>query len=107
AALDDFFSAPRTDGSRVFGINDFDVYVGTSAGAFLATVLSSGIRARRLFRAALDDEPNFFPARRSDIYRFDWRQGLGILRDVDGVFLSAAGRLVRRNLDLAELVTDF
>ena len=52
----------RGDGSRVFGVNDFDVYVGTSAGAFLATVLASGIRARRLFRAALDDDPNFFPA---------------------------------------------
>ncbi|MGZ3408624.1 MAG: patatin-like phospholipase family protein, partial [Polyangia bacterium] len=80
AALDDFFSAPNSDGSRVFSVNDFDVYVGTSAGAFLATVLASGIRARRLFRAALDDDPNFFPARRSDIYRFDVRQGLGIVR---------------------------
>jgi NTE family protein len=111
AALDDFLSAPqnepRPDGKRIFGVNDFDVYVGTSAGAFLATVLSSGIRARRLFRAALDDDPNFFPARRSDIYRFDFRQGLGILRDVGGVVLSAAARAVRRQLDVAELITDF
>ena len=103
AALDDFFSAPqsgpRAEG-RGFSVNDFDVYVGTSAGAFLATVLASGIRARRLFRAALDDDPNFFPARRTDIYRFDLRQGLGILRDVGGVLLSAAARAVRRNLDL-------
>ena len=107
AALDDFFSAPRSDGSRVFSVNDFDVYVGTSAGAFLATVLSSGIRARRLFRAALDDDPNFFPANRTDIYRFDVRQGLGVLRDVGGVLLSAASRAVRRKLDLSEFITDF
>jgi hypothetical protein len=96
AALDDFLSAPqnepRPDGRRFFGVNDFDVYVGTSAGAFLATVLSSGIRARRLFRAALDDDPNFFPARRSDIYRFDLRQGLGILRDVGGLGRGEGGR---------------
>src|SRR3954471_16407952 len=95
AALDDFFSAPHTDGSRVFSVNDFDVYVGTSAGSFLATVLASGIRARRLFRAALDDDPNFFPASRAEIYRFDVRQALGILRDIGGVLLSAAARGVR------------
>ncbi|MDB4967439.1 MAG: uncharacterized protein JWN44_3128 [Myxococcales bacterium] len=107
AALDDFFSAPRSDGSRVFSVNDFDIYVGTSAGSFLATVLASGIRARRLFRAALDDDPNFFPASRADIYRFDVRQGLGVLRDVGGVLFSAASRFLRRKLDLAELITDF
>src|SRR5437879_10411456 len=106
AALDDFFAPPDpsagngTEAGRTFSVNDFDVYVGTSAGAFLATVLSSGIRARRLFRAALDDDPNFFPARRSDIYRFDVRQGLGILRDLGGVLLSAASRTVRGKLDV-------
>ena len=111
AALDDFFSAPQSEhrgaASRAFTVNDFDIYVGTSAGSFLATVLASGIRARRLFRAALDDDPHFFPARRSDIYRFDLRQGLGILRDVGGVLLSAAARAARRQLDLGELITDF
>ena len=82
AALDDFFSAPRSDGSRVFSVNDFDVYVGTSAGSFLAATLAAGIPIRRLFRAILDDDRSMFPARRSDIYRFDVRQGLGILRDL-------------------------
>ena len=98
AALDDFLSG---------GLNDFNIYVGTSAGSFLATVLAAGIRARRLFRAALDDDPNFFPVRRTDIYRFDVRQGLGILRDVGGVLLSAAARAARGKLNLAEVVTDF
>ena len=107
AALDDFFSDPRADGTRSFSVNDFDVYVGTSAGSFLATVLASGIRARRLFRAALDQDPAFFPARRSDIYRVDVRQALGIVRDVGGVLLAAAARAARGQVDLAELVTDF
>jgi NTE family protein len=107
AALDDFFSAPRSDGRRAFSVNDFEIYVGTSAGSFLATVLASGIRARRLFRAALDDDPHFFPASRAEIYRFDVRQGLGILRDVAGVLFSASARALRRNFDLAEAITDF
>ena len=93
AALDDFFSAPRSDGSRVFSVNDFDVYVGTSAGAFLATVLSSGIRARRLFRAALDDDPNFFPANRTDLAacRVVVRQGS---KDATDLFLDDLRRAV-------------
>src|SRR5262249_31410509 len=103
AALDDFLGG----GERNFTLNDFDCYVGTSAGSFLATVLASGIRARRLFRAVLDDDPGFFPARRTDIYRFDWRQGLGVMRDVGGVILSALARAVRRQLDVAELISDF
>jgi predicted acylesterase/phospholipase RssA len=103
AALDDFLGG----GERNFTLNDFDCYVGTSAGSFLATVLASGIRARRLFRAVLDDDPGFFPARRSDIYRFDWRQGLGIVRDVGGVLFTALARAARRQLDVAELISDF
>jgi NTE family protein len=107
AAIEDFLSGPRRDGGRSYGVNDFDLYVGTSVGAFLATVLASGIRARRMFRAALDDDPAYFPASRSDIYRVDVRQLLGIARDVGGVLLTAAARAVRGQADLAELITDF
>jgi NTE family protein len=107
AAIEDFLSAPRVDNGRSFGVNDFDIYVGTSAGSLLATVTASGVRARRMFRAAVDDDPTFFPARRSDIYRFDARQGLGVLRDVGGVLFSALARGIRGQVDLAELITDF
>ncbi|HUS63655.1 MAG TPA: patatin-like phospholipase family protein, partial [Kofleriaceae bacterium] len=96
AALDDFFAPPRrgpaaapdaSDPSapRAFSVNDFDIYVGTSAGSFLATVLASGMRIRRLFRAILEDDQSMLPARRTDIFRFDVRQGLGIVRDITGV----------------------
>src|SRR5262249_8663340 len=76
AALDDFFVGRDQES---FSVNDFDVYVGTSAGAFLATLLCGGMRARRLFRGILEDDPRAFPIRRHDVYRFDVRQGLGIL----------------------------
>jgi NTE family protein len=103
-ALDDFFR-PAAD-ARTFNVNEFDLYVGTSAGAFLATTLSSGIPVRRLFRAVLDDDPNFFPVRRTDIYRFDARQGLGIMRDLLGIVASGVSRGFRRDVNLAELLSD-
>jgi NTE family protein len=99
AALDDFFASG-------FTVNDFDVYIGTSAGSFLATLLAGGVRARRLFRGILEDDPRAFPIRRHDVYRFDVRQGLGIVRDVGGILLQAAARSVRGRLSPAELLAD-
>jgi predicted acylesterase/phospholipase RssA len=104
AALDDFF-APSPGQAR-FTVNDFDLFVGTSAGSFLATLLAGGVRARRLFRAVLDDDPTLFPIRRTDVYRFDVRQGVGVLRDVAGILGSAMGRGVRGKLRPAEIVAD-
>ncbi len=112
AALDDFFAPPRAavdpaaPPPREFTVNDFDVYVGTSAGSFLAAALAAGIPIRRLFRAILDDDPSMFPARRTDIYRFDARQGLGIVRDLAGILFSAVARGVRKRLGAQELVAD-
>jgi len=107
AALDDFFAPPDSDGTRPFSVNDFDVYVGTSAGAFLATVLSAGMPIKRLFRGILDDDRSVLPANRTDIFRFDARQGLGILRDLTGVLLSAAARMARRQFMMpGELLGD-
>jgi predicted acylesterase/phospholipase RssA len=115
AALDDFLSGgdlpvpphPATPGEppptareprgfRSFSVTDFDVYVGTSAGAFVATMLASGMSVKSIFRAVLDDDRSALPARRTDIFRFDWRQGLGIARDLGGVLLQAAARAARR-----------
>ena len=72
----------------------------------MATLLCGGVRARRLFRGILEDDPRAFPIRRTDVYRFDPRQGLGILRDVGGILLSAAARGVRGKLRPAELLAD-
>src|SRR5262245_13121952 len=104
AALDDLF-APK-DGREPFTVNDFDIFVGTSAGAFLAAVIAGGLRARRLFRAVVDDDQRLFPVRRTDIFRFDVRQGLGIARDVGGILLGAAARAVRGKLEVRETLGD-
>jgi NTE family protein len=104
AALDDFF-APAPD-AATFTVNDFDVYVGTSAGSFIAATLAAGIPVRRMFRAIIDDDKSFFPASRADIYRFDVRQGLGVVRDLVGILLSAGTRRLRQRLGLGEILGD-
>src|SRR5205814_2194034 len=44
-ALDEIFARRRLEGGRTqpFGLCDFDVFVGLSAGSILASVLSAGI----------------------------------------------------------------
>lgn len=48
--------------------NAFDVYVGSSAGATVASVLSQGVKPERIFRALRDPRDPFFPLRREDVY---------------------------------------
>src|SRR5258708_13018551 len=46
--------------------NDFDVYVGTSAGAVLASLLANGARPREIFEAVIRDQsssPFYFQSR--------------------------------------------
>ena len=46
--------------------NDFDVYVGTSAGAVLAALLANGARPREIFEAVIRDQsgsPFYFQSR--------------------------------------------
>ena len=105
-ALDDFFSPSETLG-RAFTVSDFDVYVGTSAGAFVATMLAAGMSARRLFQGVLDGEKAFMPVRRTDVYRFDLQQGFGVVRDLAGILISAVTRAARFKLGFSELITDF
>jgi predicted acylesterase/phospholipase RssA len=101
AALDDFIAGK--DGGQPFSLNDFDVFVGTSAGSFIATCLAAGVPARRLFRAALDNDASFMAARRTDIFRFDVRQGLGIVRDLCGVALASTARALRGKMELRDI----
>jgi len=102
AALDDFFARDQVGGG--FSVNDFDVYVGTSAGAFVATLMASGMRVHRMVRGVLEEDQSLLPARRTDIYRFDPSQGFGVLRDIAGVLFGAVAKAVRRKPFSEELL---
>jgi predicted acylesterase/phospholipase RssA len=93
---------------RLGSVNEFDIYVGTSAGAFVATILAAGMPAQVAYRAVLDEDPSMMPARRTDIYRFDARQGLGIALDLAAVLGSAVKRTMRerRLMPFGELAGD-
>jgi NTE family protein len=41
-------------------VNDFDVYVGTSAGAFIAALCANGVSPEEMMRVAASDEPQPF-----------------------------------------------
>lgn len=54
-----------------FSASDFDLYVGASSGATLATALAGGHSAVRIYRALLDPADDFFPLQRPHLLRFD------------------------------------
>lgn len=50
---------------------DFDLHVGTSSGATVATALAGGYSAQRMYRALLDPADDFFALQRHHLLRFD------------------------------------
>jgi len=71
-ALDDFF-----DG---FSVNEFDIYVGTSAGAAVAALLANGIKPRALYKdlkAGKETPANFA---RKDIYSLGYQETYSIIK---------------------------
>lgn len=69
SALEDVMSPVEAKG--------FDLYIGTSSGAAVATALAGGIEVQRLYRALLDPADNYFPLERSHLIRMDldeWRR---------------------------------
>jgi NTE family protein len=58
-------------------VGDFDVYVGTSAGALVASGLANGFSPQMLFEALNGDHPEIAPVVRRDLLSFDRRGVLG------------------------------
>lgn len=107
AALEDFLVRPAPAGCRPFDGNRFDIYIGTSAGSFVATALCAGISPWRLARAVLGTGGrDILPARRSDIFRFEPAQAFDMARKLSAILLRAALRLPRGQMRLAELWDD-
>ncbi len=65
AAFDDFFE----DG---FCVNDFNIFVGTSAGAAVASLIANGVRPRDIFDVIISEKEHPFNFQRKDIYGIAW-----------------------------------
>lgn len=99
-ALDDFFAGG-------FDVGQFDIYVGTSAGAFMATLMAAGLRPRALARAVMEGQSAFLPMTRHDIFRFDGRELLRQALDFVRILYASLARAARRReLSWFELAND-
>jgi len=59
-ALDEIFARRRGDGNvRSFGLCDFDIFVGLSAGSVLASVLSAGITPEEIVQILLGESDRY------------------------------------------------
>ncbi len=74
-----------------FRVSQFDIFVGTSAGALIATLMAAGVSATRMFFSLTNDD-DFFRLRRADVYRVDARETMAKL----AIVLRAAAGLARR-----------
>ncbi len=68
------------DGLPGFDAGKFDLYIGTSGGASVAALLAGGVPVKRLYRALLDPDDDYFRLERHHLLSFDgaeWRRALG------------------------------
>ncbi len=52
-------------------VNDFDLYVGTSAGALVSALLANGLSPEEMLQAIANDHPDIPPMSRSELLHFD------------------------------------
>ncbi len=55
-------------------VNDFDIYVGTSAGAIVASFIANGITPADMYRAIAGEHPDLPALRREHIFSFNYRE---------------------------------
>lgn len=53
-----------------YTVNDFDVYIGTSAGALVGAMLANGLSPETMLEALAGDHPDIPPIAREDIFHF-------------------------------------
>ncbi len=80
--------AALEDAIEDFQCADFDVFIGASSGACVATALAGGISAQRMYRALLDPADDFFPLQRQHLMRID-------IKEIQRMFSTAIGALRR------------
>ena len=95
---------------RGFRATEFDIYVGTSAGAVLAALLANGAQVREIFRALLEDDGKSpFNFRQKDVFGVSAKGPLSLLaqflRPIAGTARRAFG--ARQWPSLAQVLADF
>ena len=82
-------------------VNDFDIYVGTSAGALVTSLLANGVSPEEMLRSIAHDHPNLPPITRDELFHFDIadlaRLGLGVPRKT----LNAWAHFLRNRDDMS------
>jgi len=80
-------------------VTDFDIYVGTSAGAFLAAPLSSGISPEELLRSIEGQSARIRQFKPTDFYLPNWREFISrpakLVRDAATFLPSVSGAFAR------------
>ena len=99
-ALDHFF----VDG---FSCSQFDMFIGTSAGSLISTLVAAGVSPQRMARSVLSGNEEIMPMHRHNIFQMDPKELLAGVRDLMVILSRSLGRQVRsRSMSWNELVTD-
>ena len=96
AALDEFFGPG-------FSINHFDIYVGTSAGAAVASLVANGVKPREIFEAITNDSGNSYNFKRENIYSFGYQETWTVFKRLMKSLPSLAKYYMRTRSDFSLL----
>lgn len=80
-------------------VNDFDIYVGTSAGSIVASGLSHGLTPQELLQAIEGTHGTIRPIRRRDIFSFNTREFLRRSRSLPRTLRTAITHYLRNPND--------
>lgn len=92
--------AALEDAIEGFKASDFDVFVGASSGAVVATALAGGMSASRMYRALLDPADDFFPLQRHHLLQLDTRELKRVWVSAFGALRRLVGSVSTRPLEL-------
>jgi predicted acylesterase/phospholipase RssA len=82
-------------------VNDFDIYVGTSAGALINSLIASGFNPREVMQAINNKHPELHGLRYGDAFRLNIEETVRRLTTLPGALWSIGNTLVRNAGEVA------